>query len=92
MPLVDNLYVVALQCQFEQCHHPVIHELSGYGTTAEAGKLLCYKPNVLCGLHYADLIPTSFRLDRYDMVAALLIEANIQFIDLDLAYSLYSGA
>ena len=88
MALLHDPHLVVLQGQFEQRDNVVLHELGGDGPAAHAGEALFGEPDVLCGLNDADAVPPALRLDGNDMVAAVPVEPDIEFVDLDLPHAL----
>lgn len=88
MTLFDDLYLVVLQLPFEQRNFAVLHKLGGDGPAAYAGELLFGETDVLGGLHNAYLVRTSLSLNRDDVVAAVLVQPDVEFVDLDLSHAL----
>ena len=89
---LDYLDLVVLQGQLEESYDLVLHKLGGNRAAAHPGKLVLDKADVLGNLDDTDLVLTPFRLHGDDVVAAALIEAYVELVDLDLTYALHGSS
>lgn len=85
---LDNPYLVFLQREFEQRDLSAFHELGGNCTAAHAREFLVDEADVLNDLDDPDPVRAHLGLDRNDVMAAVFVEPDIEFVDLDLSNAL----
>jgi len=73
----------------ENSNKVVRHKLCADGDANQIGKLFSTKCEVLLYLHYAQTVIAALRLDRQHVMDALSIDADINFVGLDLPHSVH---
>ena len=84
MSLINHLDFITSQRQFKKGNNPVQHELSSNCAAAEPRKFLLYKSDILGSLNDANLVFSTFSLNRNNVVAASFIEADVQLVYFNL--------
>lgn len=85
MPFFYDLDPVPCRCEQEHCYDVLIDELDGNGTASNSRKFLGTGTNILPGLYNRNLIVPALCLDRYHIVTAMFVDADIELIYLDLS-------
>ncbi len=85
MTFFHDLDLAGLQRQLEQRDDIVVQELGGDGPATHAGELLLGEADILGRLHDPDLVLFALRLDGDHVMAAELVDADVEFVDLDLS-------
>ena len=76
--------IVSFKSEFENGDQVVRHELRRYWSANEARELLGAARNVLLRLHRAETVGAAFRLDGNNELCTAVIDADVDFVDLDL--------
>lgn len=84
MAFLNNLNIVLLKDQFEQCNGSRVEKLSGNRPASHSGKSLFDEANILCRLYNSDLVFSTFGLNWNHEVAPSPIDADIKLIDFNL--------
>ena len=88
VPLLNNLELVVIDFQLEQGDLVAADELRRDSSASQSWILLRAPSSVLSGLHCRNLVAASLGLYWNDVVAPVLVEANVQLIYLDLSDAL----
>jgi len=91
MLFIDNFDIAILNRQLKHCYPVVAHELGRDSATCQTRKFLRAAKNVLLCLNHAVLVTSSFGLYRNHELAPVTVNANIDFVDLDLPYLRYGS-
>ncbi len=92
VPFLDNFYFVSPYRQLKQCYNTFFHELRGNSSASHSRKSLFNEADVLRRLDNSDLIFTTLRLYRNDIMTSPFIQSDVEFIDLDLTDVLDCGS
>ena len=87
MLFINDFHFAIDQHEFEHRNAVIGHELCRYRTTNQIGKLLGAASDVLLRLHNTVTIISALCLNRDDELAPMFIDADIDFVDFDLADS-----
>jgi len=87
-----HLDIAIFDRQLEKSDFVVVHKLGGHCTADQLGKFFGTAGDVLLSLNYAVLVAPSFCLNGYNKLPAEFIDANVDFIDFNLADCFYSGS
>jgi len=82
--LLHALHLPVVERQLEKGNDSLVHKLRSDRAAAHVWELLGAESNILACLHSADLVFSVFGLNGNDIVAAILVEPDIEIIDLDL--------
>jgi hypothetical protein len=83
---------ISLDGEFEHCDHSVSHELRRYGPAGKARVFLFAAGDVLTGLSDGQLVRAAFGLNGNYELPAVLVYADVNLVDFDLAKTFYRGA
>ena len=89
---LDDAQLVAFQRQLEHRDPPVLHELRSHWPADQAGEFLCAAGDVLFSLRWTMVIITALGLYRHNILPTVFVDADIDFVDLDLPHVLDRGA
>ena len=92
MPFFHNFDLPFVERKLEKSYYPFAHKLRGDWPAAYSRKFFRCKRKVLARLNDTDLILATLRLDRNYIVASVLVETDVKFVDLNLTDSLHRCA
>ena len=88
MPLLCDFNVVPFHGKLEKSDYVVRHKLSRDRPTRERGKLLTTAGDILRCLNRCEFICAALSLNGHDELLAISIDADIDFVNLNLAHVL----